>query len=211
MEKNLDKLIRFIGKNMKQIIAAIAVAAVCAPVLVWLCYSVLPPVIYTEITADGMLSYLGTVIGSAVALVVAVVALYQAGMIHKLEQEQADMKRRQEICPSLQMDIFAAAPGVCFMTVSNNSDYPAVGMFLFEYSYAPLIRNDKPVKKNVVFRESEVTGSLYVDPCYVELNEEGYPRKIDLYYTDIDRNTIFQQFRLVEGNRYEPEDVEYMT
>lgn len=48
------------------------------------------------------------------------------------------------------------------------------------------------------FLEIEESGSLFMDSGYVELNEEGYPRKIDLCYTDIDRNTIFQQFRLVE-------------
>lgn len=136
MEKRFDKILQFVERHIKQIVILIALAAVCAPILVWLCYSVLPTFIYTEITADGMLSYLGTIIGGGVSLFVAIVALYQAGVIHRLGQEQADLKRRQDICPSLQISLSIIGEGY-FLDIQNHSTNPAIGIYLFEYSFLP--------------------------------------------------------------------------
>ena len=67
------------------------------PTVVWLMYSVLPTIFYTEITADGMLSYFGSAVGGLIAIFAAFIAIYQSRIEMEASQEESEQQRLADI------------------------------------------------------------------------------------------------------------------
>ena len=202
MDDFFGKIIKIVEKYEKAILIALVAAVFLGPVIIWLFYSVIPTFLVTDISADGMLGYWGNMFSGCVSILVAVIALYQAGLIHRLEQEKSADERKQQICPKLQVAL--KKKGNYFdLFIGNNAPFRAVGVYLFEYNMAPTVAENKHVKKRVVFQDSAPNGYIAIDSGYYELDDNGYPKSLVFCFTDIDNNLIEQEFRLVEGNQYE--------
>lgn len=199
----LKKLASFVEAHFWHILIVIATVTVLAPILVWLCYGTEKPIIRTEISADGMLGYLGSIIGGAVSMMVAIVALYQAEKIHERDVDRAIDEHLNEIRPNLYLEM-EKKDDCMEVKISNCGKFRAIGVYLFAYDFAPLIEPDKRVKRRVEFRDESEKGYLTVDTSFYEVDENGYPEKVTLYYKDVDRNLYVQSFRLTEGNCYDP-------
>ena len=86
-------------------IALLIVIAILIPVFVWLCYSVFPAVIETEITADGMLAYLGAIVGSIASLTLAAIAIRQNQLNQEIQEDAAIKKRQDDIRPEIYVKV----------------------------------------------------------------------------------------------------------
>lgn len=201
MDDFFEKIIKFVDKYKNKTLVGLVFAAFLGPIIIWLCYSVFPVVVETEITADGMLGYWGNILSGTVSVFVAIIALYQAGMIRRLEEESAAEARRQEICPKLYVSL-KEKDGYFEVLIGNNAPYRAIGVYLFEYNLASKVDRDKPVKRRVAFQDESSKGYTAIDSSYYELDDNGYPKKLYFSFTDIDNNLIEQEFKLVEGDQY---------
>lgn len=192
---------KWLKSNCKaMVLIAVAIFCIIAPVIVeikWDCFS-----------PEALLGYYGSIIGSAIALAVAIIAYKQSKQINESETALALHQRRKEICPSLQVSVARISDGVYRLEITNHSPYNAVGVYLYEYSLHPCIRgNDTMVK--LITTDKQKTEYLYVHPTYVELNNANLPKEIALIYSDRDNNHISDVF-VCYGNEYELEVKEYL-
>lgn len=199
----LKRLTGFIETHFWRIVIILAAISVLAPVAVWLCYGAEKTVIITEISADGMLGYIGSIIGGVVSMMVAIIALYQAEKIHERDEEKAFNDRLVEIRPNLYLEMDKINDSF-EVRISNGGMYRAIGVYMFAYDFAPLVEPGKRVKRRVEFRDESEKGYLTIDSSYYDVSEDGYPKRVELCFLDIDRNLYIQEFRLVEGNQYDP-------
>lgn len=157
---------------------------------------------------EALLEYYGSIIGSAIALAVAIIAYKQSKQINESETALALHQRQQEICPSLQVSVASISDGVYCLEITNHSPYNAVGVYLYEYSLHPCIRGNDTMAK-VITTDKQKTEYMYVHPTYVELNNANLPKEIALIYSDRDNNHISDVF-VCYGNEYELEEKEYL-
>lgn len=203
-DKTIKRMAKWVKKHLLKIIVIMIVLLIAPPVLVWLCYNAENPIIITKITADGMLGYLGNILVGSASVVVAVVAVFQAAVFHDDEVERTIDARIDEIRPNLFLEIEKKNKGFS-VVISNGGKYRAIGVWLFASEFSPLIEADKRVKRRVGFCDEPADGYLTVETDFYELSEDGYPKKICLYYKDIDHNLYEQIFRWQGGDSYDPE------
>lgn len=211
MKKSIFEVIaQCVEKHFWIMAIILATAAIAAPIVVWLFYSVFPAFCSTEITADGMLGYIGTIVSGVLTFFLACVAIYQGKRNAELERELADWVRRNEMKPSLRISLIKLEDPTLFaLSINNDGTSPALNVWLYDYPTFPIIRGGHSAEKRIGFGDTDAAGFV-IDPYYVEWNEDEYPKKIDLIYRDIDNNVLAQTFKCVEGNEYEPQDAEYM-
>lgn len=160
------------------------------------------------ISGDGLLGYFGSLIGSAVAIVVAVMAYNQSKRSSEAEKDLAAQQRREEIAPSFQITVKPLKNNEYEVKIINHSNYNAIGVYLYEYSLHHYVAGGSEQVK-VITTNKENTQYMYVDPAYMELNNSGLPKEINLTYGDIDNNLISDVF-VCRGNEYELDENEYI-
>lgn len=184
--------------------------SIVAPVVIWLCYSIIPIKIETEISADGMLGYCGSVISGTLSLFVAGIALYQSKKARDFEEEKSLKQRREQIKPCLQLIVEKADKSIFKLTIQNISSNSAIGVYLYEYLFLPIVKgNSKATKKFTVNGKSTVL--LNIDEFYCEFSKTGYPKNINLIYADIDNNLISEDYTLNSDDAYIITNIEYMN
>lgn len=210
MSKLDNSIYKVVEKHYKKIIIMLLILIIIVPILVWLFYSFLDIPVYTDISADGMLGYLGSIIAAFASLLVAIVAVWQVKRTIDAEKQLASAERRKTICPSIQIEVkeLLEADGVFELTIHNTSNYAAEGIWLYEYAFLPFIKPNESKKKRFSLGTS-AKGDLIVDESYCDITTDGYPEVITLIYSDIYKNTISQDFICTEAHIYEGKECEY--
>ena len=195
-----DKIANIIEKKFGVIIVVFLILAVGFPVVVWLCYSVVSCKIYTDISADGMLGYLGTVLGSFSSVFVAFIAIYQSNRSVHLEELSNYRLRKKEICPSLQIEINIIQKNIYELQITNYGQCTAIDIYIFEYAFIHHVSAGETKRKRFTVGISKC-GVLSIDESYIEINSGGFPQIITLVYGDID-------FRSGVDGKYDAQDPE---
>ncbi len=160
------------------------------------------------ISGDGLLGYLGSLIGSAVVIAVAVMAYNQSKRLSEEEKHLVAQQRREEIAPSFQLTVKPLTNNEYEVKIINHSNYNAIGVYLFEYPLHRYIAGRGELVK-VITTSKENSQYMYVDSVYMELNDSGLPKEINLAYGDIDNSLISDVF-VCRGNEYELDEHEYL-
>ena len=211
MKKSLiDMLSSFFEKHFKKVIAVLVISILVVPIIIWLCYSVFPTFIPTNFSADGLLNFFGTLVGSFSALLVGMVALYQGKKTIDITEELEIQKRRDEIRPYLQVQLCCIDRNLFEIIIVNHSTHPAIGVYIFENALFSAVSGSETKRKQLSFGEYNST-ILAVDDYWYELNQNNYPKSINIVYFDVDNNIISQDFRYIgAGNPYEASNIQYM-
>lgn len=204
----IEKISNFIEKHFRWIIIGISILIVITPIVIWLCYSIIKIDIPTEYTADGLLSFFGSLIAAATSLLVACVALYQSKRATDANEELEIEKRRTKIKPCLQVEIIDLDDEVFEIVITNHSSNAALGVYLFEYPLFPAVTIKKEERRKIVFSHQD-NNYLHVSEVHFDSCEDGTPKELLLVYLDADNNVLVQKFQKDEGSSYNPCEVEY--
>ncbi len=207
-ESLLDKISGFVEKRFNLIVVLFLAFAILSPVLVWLFYSMIPCDVKTDITADGWMDYLGSFMGSISAVLVAVVAIYQGKCMFQMEKKSEDSNRKKEISPVLQVHVNLTESGSYELEVTNHGKYSAIGIYIFDTSIIHHVSPGETVRKRFSI-DYEIKENVFVDETFVELNDNRYPKTIDLIYLDVDNNILSETFRGFEDGEYQSIKKEY--
>lgn len=208
MKKSIFELISiFIEKHLKKGVLILVVATILIPFIVWLLYA-LPPIIHTDISADGILAYLGVVLSGSVSLLVACIALYQSNKIVELQKEVDLENRLDKILPRLQINI-EHKNDYYTISVINYGEFPAIQIYLYEYLLFQTVEINKKKSKHFSFN-SENKSILNVDEFYFNINDRSQIMGLEIYYYDVDGNFIAQEFTLNDDGGYNGEKPYYV-
>ena len=188
----------FIDKHLQCIVTIIIVAAISFPLLVTWLYSWKNPIIHTGISADALLTYLGSIFGWCIALITAAITLFQARKVQEMGIDAAADSRRTEIKPSITIIVEEGCePGTFDFYFYNSSNYDAIGIYFFDIALFPLLKQQDKRKKNIHFGENSISGKAIAVslPDDIQLSENGLPKEIVLFYFDIDHNLITEKYR----------------
>lgn len=181
----------------------LAVSAVTV-LLVWVCYNVLPPKIITDITADGMIGFIGNIIGSSVAVFIAFfTAKYEKENII-LENELELDKHRNEILPLFNIELKEFNESTYSILIQNNSTRKAIDLYLFEYPLVPLIKSETQIKRKISTCDFNNSNFLFIDDFYLNKAEGKFClSEINLIYYDEEGNLVSQIYKSYKkNNRY---------
>lgn len=188
----------FIDKHLRCIVTIIIVAAISFPLLVTWLYGWKKPFIYTDISADALLTYLGSIFGWCIALITAALTIFQARKVQEMGIQAAEESRRTEIKPSITIIVEEGYdPDTFEFQFYNSSNYDAIGIYLFDTALFPLLKRQDNRHKYITFDESSNSSKAITVAlaCDCQIIENGLPKMIELYYFDIDHNLISESFR----------------
>lgn len=193
-------IVGIISKHYKKILFTVLAMMVAFPVIVWLMYSVLPPIFETDISADGMLSYLGSILGGVTALVAALIAVYQSRKEMEAAQEQAEEQHKSDIRPRIQIELEMAGYNkkIFWASITNCGEKSAFDIYLCEERMNAFLLPHKEHKEPICFEKVGEVRRIDI-PCD-ERDEEGYPYEISVGCRDIDSNSLRFHFK------YYPQD-----
>lgn len=196
----ITNIAEIVGKHCTKILITMSAMMVVFPVIVWLMYSVLPPIFETDISADGMLSYLGSILGGVTALVAAVIAVYQSRKEMEAAQEQAEEQHKSDIRPRIQVELEKTNYNekVFWVSITNCGEKSAFDIYLCEERMKAFLLPHKEHKDLICFEESGETRRIDI-PCD-ERDKEGYPYEVSVGCRDIDSNSLRFHFK------YYPQD-----
>ena len=207
-----DKIVLWFKNNPRKAISFYVILIILIPILVWILYPSGKVLFFTQISADGMLSYFATAIGSGVALLVGLIALYEGDLNRKqLEQLEID-KRRKSIRPNVSITIEKQYEESTYFNIeiSNYSMNVARKVCVWDSLLFYAIKNESKYKF-ISFNEEVKDASIqYVHEYDYKLNDYGYPKTLTLIYSDVDDNIIRHTFICLEENDYETLELEYM-
>ncbi len=206
-EKTVD-FFEFVNQKYIHILVAIVLFLFIAPIVVCVCYSVFSTQTTTGITADGMLSYIGVIITSVVSVLACTIAIYQSKRAEDLQEEQEIKKRRNEICPSINISCEINSEGLYLLSLENIGKYSAVGIY---WNTGLLVQNLKGgERKSLRFKRDGLKELMECDVnTKAEWYDDRYPQKIDLFFNDVDRNGICQSFQITTDLIYQGDLPEY--
>ncbi len=200
---------KVIEKVILMCISIIVMAAVMAPVIITLSYGASVKILYTSITEGEFLGYIGSIISSFVAILIALLSLLQSKKNAEIEERIQQKLRRLQIKPYLVVNIFKQND-VYTLCICNNSPNIAFDIYLFEYPIANLIRSMETVTITFTFADKNAdVNVLCINPSYSEYEEKSeLPKYIVLIYGDADSNCISDTYILSNGS-YLSEKHEY--
>ena len=150
--------------------------------------------------APEILSYTGTIIGVLGSVFAATIAILSERQARRQKEKDEKEKRLNEIRPSLTVRFRQNEDGMAVL-IGNLKDSPALSVYLEDQFLFSMVKNGEQKERKVEFIASDDPDALYLYSLEGKMNEEGYPSKMTLYYMDIDRNTIEQDF-VYDGNGY---------
>ena len=192
----IDRIKQFMGKHIGIILIIVIIVCLLIPVFVCLCYDLLPlwfgkALIKTNITADGMLGYLGASIGCMVAVSIALIGVYREKK-HDDENECLRIdNRRREIKPHLQVKLKSREDGT-FDVVFYNHNNIALDVYFIDRNVLPYVRKGQQKTIKVCFDFSKDIFDAYYFEC--EMNGD-YPEFFWIFYKNIDGNVISEKFQ----------------
>ena len=80
------------------------------------------------------------------SLLVAIVALIQGKRAAEAEEDRAYEARRNEVRPSLQIEVKALGENLFALTIENHRDHAALDVYLFTEPFARVVRKGKHLK-----------------------------------------------------------------
>lgn len=196
----IGKIVIMVEKHYKAVVFIMLALIPAIQVLVHCIYSMLPTLIYTEISADGMLSYLGSMAGGLFAILAAILAIYQSRKEMDNADEQGEMQRRLDICPRLQVELIKDSDNDLLfeLTIVNCGEKSALDIYLYTTRYKAYLFPHELYRRKVSF--DRTIAEYYIDDEDGKFNDEGYPECIFIWCRDIDNNLICHDFRLSNGN-----------
>ena len=211
MKKDLfERIALWTEKYFKLALCFFAVLVLIIPLLVWFFYNVIPIKVQTDISADGMLSYCGSVIAGLLTLFLTCIAFYQGKKNSEMEFEYMYESRKVQIKPSLLIKIIPQPDNVFEIIVENNGESAAINIYIGGMPLFPCIKgHDKRLGKFSIGKSE--TGTISLDERNFSFSENGYPKEIDLEFADIDNNYIVQVFYLIEDNCYQTKELYYTS
>lgn len=207
--KIINNIVKIIEKYYKTILIVAAMTVVLVPVLVWLFYSVLDIRIETDISADGMLAYIGTIFNSIISLFIIFLSIYESKKRTDLEEEKRIDIRRKEIHPDLYISINKLVANKYSLKISNCSDNSAVDVYVYEYRIFPVVKANSDVCKEIFLGGDNEKG-IVIDESYFDLNDDEYPKAIVLGYYNTDHEMVTDTFRCIGDGLYQRRETEYM-
>lgn len=188
-----EKLKYFFAKHIGAILLIVITICVLIPLFVHLCYDGSGNVlIKTEITADGMLGYLGASVGSVVALAIALIGICREKKHEEEAEELRKDNRKNEIRPRFHIEFKLREDGCFDVVLSNHNKHPAFDIYFVDRNILPFVKEGNPKKIKVCFDFSNDA----LDAYYFDCDLDGdYPKDFYLIYTDIDGNIISEKFK----------------
>lgn len=206
----IGKIVIMVEQHYKAVIMTMLVLIPAIQILVHCMYSVYPPLFDTEISADGMLSYLGSMAGGLFAVLAAILAIYQSRKEMDNAEEQSELQRRLDVCPRLQVELIKDSDNDLLfeLTIVNCGEKSALDIYLYTTRYKAYLFPHELYRRKVSFDRE--MAEYYIDDEGGKFNDAGYPEYILICCRDIDNNLICHDFRISNGNGeqliYELED-----
>ena len=145
----LERLTKFIENHFHGILIASLIVVIVVPLIVWLVHSVFQrndSCGFFGVSADGFLAYIGAIFSGSMSLLVAMVALIQGMRVAEAEEDRAYETRRNEVRPSLQIEIKPLGENLFALTIENHCDHAALDVYLFTEPFARVVRKGKHLK-----------------------------------------------------------------
>lgn len=201
-------LFEYVKNHALKISFIFVLIVVIVPIIFW---AIMHFAFKRIMTIDALLGYAGSVIGGCISLFIAFIGIFENEK-RKEEQErlQSDLRRLQ-IKPilSLKYEFNEDSTSIVF-TINNASDNKAFFVYFYDKSIASFIDISHPRTIKVSIDDYNTDANVILDSKYCPTNDLGLPKTITLVYTDIDNNTIMQDFRYcTDESFYEPNDPEY--
>lgn len=199
---NKIKTALFSGQNIwKGLIATFAALTFFLPFLLLLLYH---GVFRQEATMADLFSYSGNILGVAGAVSAALVSIWAAKKRMDKEAESKKAEREKAILPILQLHLEETEnPDVFIVSIRNFNDHPALDVYMDWAAICPAIAQNQPCRMEITFNEqSQDDDIIFVDTICSKRNSSHLPSKLTLFYYDVDRNAIEQDFIFRDENPY---------
>lgn len=159
----------------------------------------------TFISASDVLAYLGTIIGLIGAVSSALIAIKSEQKMWVQQKEEEANKHRQKIKPHLILKITPNGEepyNTFLLEISNLNASPAIFVCIEDQFVFYTIKCGETKKRQVEFKHTDDGETFYLYFDEKSLNPDGVPQKITLYYKDIDRNIIEEEFIYINHGKY---------
>ena len=145
--------------------------------------------------------YICAIFSGLMSLLVAIVALIQGKRAAEAEEDRAYEARRNEVRPSLQIEVKALGENLFALTIENHCDHAALDVYLFTEPFARVVRKGKTFEKHfsVGYTEPNI---FAVDKSECELTADGMPKKLWFCFGDVDNNVWEQDFFYTSDGYY---------
>lgn len=177
----------------KILIAVIAIGCVfliIAPILITVCYDITPKLIYTDLTAGDMLSFIGTSIAALIALGSLIIAI---------------LFNRQEKIAKMYQQFAQFKPKITLEALYKNDRLKIKVMNVGCYSFSDLRLEDSDLSKyvapgEIVTKEYDFKNGTY-DFLFEsgELMDDYYPEVLLISATDFDENARQLLYKFSKG------------
>lgn len=156
---------------------------------------------YGELAPGDVLAYTATIVSVLGTVIVAAISIDLERKRRKLEKEEEEKRRLDEILPVLSVR-FREKDDVLWIEMTNQKDFPALSVHIEDQFLFFSIKHEECQKRMVEFEASDNEEALFLYSLAERLDSEGYPRRLTLYYMDVDRNTIEQEYVYDDGGAY---------
>lgn len=156
---------------------------------------------YGELASGDVLTYTATIISILGTVIVAAITIVHERKQRKLEKEEEEKRRLNEILPVLSVR-FRKKDDVLWVEMTNYKDSPALSVHIEDQFLFSSIKHEECKKRMVEFEASGNEETLYLYSLTERLEDRGYPERLTLYYMDVDRNTIEQEYVYDDGGAY---------
>lgn len=200
----LKQLMKFIENHFRGILIASLIVVIVVPLVVWLVHRIFQrndTCGFFGVSADGFLAYIGAIFSGLMSLLVAMIALIQGKRAAEAEEDRAYEARRNEVRPSLQIEVKVLGENLFALTIENHCDHAALDVYLFTEPFARVVRKGKTFEKHfsVGYTEPNI---FAVDKSECELTADGMPKKLWFCFGDVDNNVWEQEFSYTSDGYY---------
>lgn len=193
-----------IESHFKLIVTICIIIAILAMLSIILIKSV-----FSNVSDDSMVSYIGTTITGIVSIFCSFLSLYENKKKTELEEEMSKLKYRDSIRPVLSVKLNKKEDDLFEIIIENISSNYAKNIYLYQYPILSDVKNRCIEEKLIVFSDRAVPNAISIDDDNYYTMENGYPKRLYLIFNDIDDNQLSQEFMLTPNNEYEALPIEY--
>ena len=151
-----------------------------------------------------LFSYSGSILSVAGAISAALMSIWAAKKRMDKEAESRKAEREKAILPILQLHLEETEnPDVFIVSIRNFNDHPALDVYMDWAAICPAIAQNQPCRMEITFNEqSQDDDIIFVDTICSKRNSSHLPSKLTLFYYDVDRNAIEQDFIFRDESPY---------
>lgn len=151
-----------------------------------------------------LFSYSGSILSVAGAISAALMSIWAAKKRMDKETESRKAEREKAILPILQLHLEETEnPDVFIVSIRNFNDHPALDVYMDWAAICPAIVQNQPCRMEITFNEqSQDDDIVFVDTICSKRNSSHLPSKLTLFYYDVDRNAIEQDFIFRDESPY---------